>query len=122
MAKVIGIGGIFFKCSDPASLAAWYQRWLGMAVDRDGTAVFYQEDQKKGQFAIWSTFDQDTDYFLPSNREFMINLVVDDLMMALAQVIEGGGRMIGEVKNYEYGKFACFLDPYGNKVELWEPS
>ena len=53
MAKVLGVGGIFFKSKDPKALLAWYQP---------------------------------------------------------------------HVAAYEYGRFGCFLDPDGNKVELWEPS
>lgn len=33
MAKVTGIGGVFFKSKgDPAALAAWYQKHLGMPL------------------------------------------------------------------------------------------
>ena len=31
MAKVTGIGGIFFRARDPEALAAWYRRNLGIA-------------------------------------------------------------------------------------------
>jgi predicted enzyme related to lactoylglutathione lyase len=51
----------------------------------------------------------------------MFNLVVDDLDGALAQVREGGAEIVGEIEEYEYGRFGWFLDPDGNKVELWEP-
>jgi predicted enzyme related to lactoylglutathione lyase len=30
--------------------------------------------------------------------------------------------VIGEVEEFEYGRFGWFLDPEGNKVELWEPT
>lgn len=30
--KVLGIGGVFFRARDPASLALWYERHLGVAV------------------------------------------------------------------------------------------
>ena len=30
MAKVLGLGGLFFKSPDPAKLLAWYAQWLGM--------------------------------------------------------------------------------------------
>ena len=33
---------------------------------------------------------------------------------------EGGADVIGEIEEYEYGKFGWFMDPDGNKVELWE--
>jgi len=27
MARVLGVGGVFFKSPDPAALADWYGRW-----------------------------------------------------------------------------------------------
>ena len=33
----------------------------------------------------------------------------------------GGGELIGEVESYDFGSFGWFVDPDGNKVELWEP-
>jgi predicted enzyme related to lactoylglutathione lyase len=29
--------------------------------------------------------------------------------------------VIGEIEDYDYGRFGWFMDPDGNKVELWEP-
>ena len=51
----------------------------------------------------------------------MINLVVDDLDAALAQVRAGGARLEGHVESHDNGRFGWFVDPDGNKVELWEP-
>ena len=51
----------------------------------------------------------------------MVNLIVDDLDGALAQVEEGGARVVGEVEEYEFGRFGWFIDPEGTKIELWEP-
>jgi predicted enzyme related to lactoylglutathione lyase len=51
----------------------------------------------------------------------MINLMVDDLDGALEQVKEGGATLVGTPEEMEYGRFGWFLDPDGNKVELWEP-
>ena len=36
MAKVTGVGGIFFKARDPKALAAWYRDALGFAVEAWG--------------------------------------------------------------------------------------
>jgi hypothetical protein len=33
MAKVVGVGGVFFKSDDPEKLGAWYQKWLGVPVE-----------------------------------------------------------------------------------------
>jgi predicted enzyme related to lactoylglutathione lyase len=29
---------------------------------------------------------------------------------------------VGEVEEHEYGRFGWFIDPDGNKVELWQPA
>ena len=40
MAKVTGIGGVFFQSKgDPAALAAWYRKHLGMPLSDFGGAV-----------------------------------------------------------------------------------
>jgi predicted enzyme related to lactoylglutathione lyase len=51
----------------------------------------------------------------------MLNFVVDDLEDALAQVVQAGGKPVGRIRDYSYGRFGWFMDPEGNKVELWEP-
>lgn len=123
MAKVRTIGGVFFKCRDPKALGEWYAKWLGLPVDAGyGGASFGTEHLPPGTRAVWGPFKADTEYFDPSNREFMINLVVDDLDGALEQVADGGAEIVGEVEEYEYGRFGWFLDPEGNKVELWQPA
>ena len=86
-------------------------RSQGKAVDLPDTS-----------YTIGSPFPKDTTYFEPSKNPYMINLIVDDLEGALKQVAEGGGEVVGSVEELEYGLFAWFPDPEGNKVELWQPS
>lgn len=52
MAKVTGIGGVFFKSSgDRATLAAWYQKHLGMTLE-DGVEIQKgPESHENGKFA-----------------------------------------------------------------------
>lgn len=120
MAKVLGLGGVFFKAANPQKLGAWYRDCLGMPMDEYG-AAFQPHDMPAGGHSAWSPFAEDTTYFQPSRRAFMFNLVVDDLDGCLAQVITAGGTLVGETVDEEYGRFGWFLDPEGNKVELWEP-
>ena len=68
-----------------------------------------------------SAFPKSTTYFDPSAKEFMMNLMVDNLEEALTQVKAGGAQVVGEIERYDYGAFGWFIDPDGNKVELWEP-
>jgi len=51
----------------------------------------------------------------------MVNLMVDDLRAALAQVREGGAVGAENIEDYDYGSFGWFSDPDGNRVELWQP-
>ena len=41
MQRVTGIGGIFFKSSDPKALGAWYREHLGLDVTEWGGVVFH---------------------------------------------------------------------------------
>lgn len=120
MAKVIGLGGIFFKSSNPAKLARWYSRHLGIQLESGLSATFKPGDMPTGGCTVWSPFPAGTRYFAPSRRQFMINFVVDDLEGALKQVVRGGARVVGEIQEYPYGRFGCFLDPERNKIELWQ--
>ncbi len=121
MAKVLGVGGVFFKSKDPAALGDWYQKWLGVPVEPPYGANFKPSSMPEYGLTVWAPFKADTEYFVPSKSSFMINLVVDDLDGALAQVVEGGAELVGEVQEEAYGRFGWFLDPEGNKVELWQP-
>lgn len=120
MAKVVGVGGVFFKSPDPKRLYEWYTKWLGMEFEDWGIAYFAKDMPAKGQ-TVWSAFDSTTKYFDPSEKGFMFNLMVDNLEEALKQVKEGGAEIVGEIEKMEYGSFGWFMDPDGNKVELWEP-
>jgi catechol 2,3-dioxygenase-like lactoylglutathione lyase family enzyme len=123
MARVLGIGGVFFKSRDPKSLGEWYREWLGIPVDPEwGGFGFPPGDVPEHGLTVWSPFDSGTTYFDPSVQPFMVNLMVDDLDGALAQVARGGAEIVGNVEEFEYGRFGWFLDPDGNKVELWEPA
>ncbi|MFB3067048.1 MAG: VOC family protein [Planctomycetota bacterium] len=124
MKRVTGIGGIFFKTQDPTALKAWYERHLGLNLDPSyGTSFEWrqaQDPERKG-FTAWSPFPADTDYFAPSQRDFMVNYRVADLDGMLEVLREEGVEVVDEVQTFDYGKFAHILDLEGNKVELWEP-
>ena len=122
MARVLGVGGIFFRARDPKSLGDWYTKWLGVPVSHPHGASFEPASMPDGGLTVWAPFAHDTTYFGSSDQRFMVNLVVDDLDEALAQVQEGGADLAGEIEEYDYGRFGWFIDPEGNKVELWQPS
>jgi len=122
MAKVLGVGGVFFKSPDPKRLYDWYAKWLGMEFEADWGIAYYPKSMPAKGYTVWSAFDVKTDYFAPSDNEFMFNLIVDNLEEALKQVKEGGAQVIGSIEKLEFGLFGWFVDPDGNKVELWELS
>ena len=120
MAKVTGVGGIFFKARDPKALADWYAKHLGLTISDFGGAMFAEDANRPG-FVLWSPFKQDTNYFAPSDKPFMVNFRVDDLHALLAQLRAAGVEVDAKVDEQEYGRFGWIMDPEGNRVELWEP-
>jgi len=121
MARVVGLGGVFFKVADPAALGSWYREWLDVPVNDPHGASFPPARLPEGGYQVWAPFPADTSYFAPSTGDFMFNLVVDDLDGCLARVAEGGAEVLPDREDGEYGRFGWFIDPSGNKVELWEP-
>ena len=117
MAKVTGLGGIFYKVADTAATQKWYQEILG--VGGEYGAVFpFKNDNPEG-FALLSPFKAATDYFAPSEAPFMINLRVDDLEGLIADLTVKGVSILGR-QDEDYGRFAWILDPDGIKVELFQ--
>lgn len=120
--RVTAIGGIFVKSRNPEALRAWYNRHLGFQTDQYGTSFEWRKadnPEAKG-YNVWSTFKQDTDYFAPSEKEFMLNFRVENLAWLIDELKKEGIEVIGEIQNFEYGKFAHIIDPEGTKIELWE--
>jgi predicted enzyme related to lactoylglutathione lyase len=124
MAKVTGIGGVFFKSrGDNAALAAWYRDNLGLALEDFGGAILRWPDdtaEDRG-LTVWHVAEKDSQWFSPGSAPFMLNYRVDDLDGMLAQLRAAGVEIVGGPESHENGKFAWILDPDGNKVELWEP-
>ena len=70
---------------------------------------------------MWSPFAQDSDYFEPSNKPFMINYIVEDIDGLLEQLRAAGVGVDEKRDDQPYGRFALIKDPEGTKIELWEP-
>ena len=124
MARVIGIGGIFFKARDPETLKTWYMQHLGMVADQNGTTQFkWRSDDNPDQenATVWSLFPDDTKYFGSGKQPFMVNYIVDDLDGMLAALRAGGATVEEHSEDYDFGRFGWATDPEGNRFELWEP-
>ena len=124
MARVTGIGGIFFQAKDPVGLRAWYKLHLGIDVQEWGGTAFEWADAAgsptKGTTA-WCISAADGGQFAPSRSPFMVNYRVEDLTALLQSLRDEGCNVLEKTDDSEYGKFGWVLDPEGNKVELWEP-
>ncbi|MFM1874469.1 MAG: hypothetical protein RL266_206 [Bacteroidota bacterium] len=121
--RVTGIGGIFFKSKDPEQQRNWYSQHLGLVTNDYGSLFEFREGAEPHKLAYlqWSPFGEDTKYFEPSEREFMINYRVENMVELVAELRQSGVTICDEIEEYEYGKFVHILDPEGNKIELWEP-
>ena len=117
MAKVTGLGGVFYKVADVAATQQWYRDTLG--VGGEWGAMFpFKADDPEG-FTLLSPFKADSDYFSPSMQPFMINLRVDDLDAMIVD-LHGKGIVILGRQDESYGRFAWILDPDGIKIELFQ--
>jgi len=125
MAKVTGIGGVFFKSAGKgAELSAWYEKNLGITLESWGGGILNWTDDAvvDGGMTVWSTADSDSKWFAPSESSFMINYRIDSMDEMLEQLKANGVEIIKGPDTDFNGKFAWIMDPDGNKVELWEPA
>jgi predicted enzyme related to lactoylglutathione lyase len=117
MAKVTGIGGVFFRARDPAALAAWYLTHLG--IPQPDVAVWQQDAGP----TVFSPFASDSSYFA-ADRQWMLNLRVDDLSGLIASLTAAGIAVETRADwdgDGTYGRFARIYDPEGTPIELWQP-
>ncbi len=69
----------------------------------------------------WSPFWEETDYFAPSEKDFMINYRVRHIESLVQKLKVNGVNVLDEITSFDYGKFVHIMDNDGNKIELWEP-
>lgn len=119
--RVTGLGGFFFKTKDPQAVKQWYREHLGLNTDDYGCTFWWKDKDGNDCSTQWSPFKEDTQYFKPSEKQFMMNFRVADLENLLKTLKEEGVTVVGEMETYDYGKFGWILDNEGNKIELWEP-
>lgn len=119
--RVTGIGGLFFKTENPEKLKQWYKKHLGFNVDDYGCTFWWNDMHHQKASTQWSPFKKDTTYFSPSKKDYMFNYRVENLVDLLSKLKAEGVTIVGEMEEYEYGKFGWILDLEGNKIELWEP-
>ncbi len=124
MARVTGIGGVFFKSTnDHNMLAEWYCQNLGLKLEPWGGVILQWTDDKRqdGGQTVWHVAEKNTGKFSPSRASFMINYRIDNMADLLPKLRQNGVEILKGPESDEHGTFAWILDPDGNKVELWEP-
>ena len=117
--RVTGIGGFFFRASDPKALAQWYQDHLGVSgiPQSAGDSPW---NQQAGPTAF-TPFPEKTGYFGDSTKQWMINFRVGDLDKMARQLEAAGIAVKVDPTTYPNGRFARIHDPEGNPIELWQP-
>jgi catechol 2,3-dioxygenase-like lactoylglutathione lyase family enzyme len=121
MARVLGLGGIFFKSERPEELAAWYRDNLGLPIDGGNYAQLEGFDGDRVAMNVFAVFDRTSDYFEPTVAPFMLNFRVDDLDGLLEKLKSDGVWVDERREDSDFGRFAWIRDLDGNRVELWEP-
>ncbi len=121
--KVTGLGGIFFRSKNPKEIREWYGKNLGLAIDDYGSPFEFRNANRPDEinYLRWNPFEEGTDYFEPSGKDFMINYRVQNIE-GLVRILKAKGvTILDTIEMYDYGKFVHIMDPEGNKIELWEP-
>ena len=118
MERVTGIGGIFFRSTDPEALAAWYEQHLG--VLRTPTSYDAEVWLQEAGPTVFGPMPADSP-MLPASAQLMLNFRVNDLDAMVRQLQEAGVAVDVDPERYPNGRFAYLADPDGNPIQLWQP-
>ena|SRR5687767_5563754 len=119
MRHVTGIGGFFFRAENPAALADWYQRHLG--IDLVPSDYNQQPWMQQAGPTVFAPFPKDSEYFGKAEKNWMLNFRVQDLDGLVAQLRSANIQVAIDPEHYPNGRFARLHDPERNPIELWEP-
>ena len=119
--RATGIGGVFFKATDPKKLTAWYVEQLGFPPPKYGVRFAWREEDGGPGSTTWAIFPRNSTYFDPTVAPFMINYRVKNLDEVLARLRRAGARVDEKIDQEDNGRFCWAVDPEGNRFELWEP-
>ena len=118
--KVMGIGGLFVRSEDPAALAAWYEKHLGI----NPVPTSYEDEpwvQEAGP-TIFAPFPAASEDMGNPGKQWMLNLRVADLDGFVEQLKADGIEVTLDPETYPNGRFASLNDPEGHPIQLWEPA
>ncbi len=111
---VVGVGSLTLYSNDPASLAGWYQKVLGISFSEQGGAYMGALGAEGMALSIYRTENP-----IPEGaRPIMVNLRVSNFDSFVASMVEKGAELLG-VDQSQLGKFAWTRDGDGNPLEIW---
>lgn len=122
---VLGIGGIFFRSTDPDALSEWYRQHLGIGAGCSADGAGEPSEwtwAANGGPTVFAPFKATTDYFA-ADKQFMFNFRVSEID-ALLDKLRAAGIAVETRTEWdapETGRFARIHDPEGNAIELWQP-
>ena len=121
--KVTGIGGIFFYSENPKETNKWYGEQLGLTMDEYGSPFEFRNANNPDEinYLRWASHNEKSNYYSPSDKPFMINYRVQNIEGLVRNLRASGTTILDTIESYDYGKFVHIMDPFGNKIELWEP-
>lgn len=107
------LGSIALDCDDPRALAAFWSALLGAEVAFESDAFVAIHTDR-----VWITAMQVPDHRPPTwpggsvPKQMHLDIAVDDLVVAEAEVLQLGAVSAGE--NPQPDRFRVFLDPAGH--------
>jgi len=119
MARVLGIGGVFFRALDPAALSEWYSSHLGIVmVGESYDDPVWEQEAGPTVFAPFGKEHWESPHL--GKGGWGINFRVDDLDAMVAELRAAGIEVEVDPEVYPNGRFAQCVDPEGNPVQLWQ--
>ncbi|WP_026532775.1 VOC family protein [Arthrobacter sp. H41] len=120
MQRVEGIGGLFFRASDPDGLTRWYSRHLGI----DPPPASYDEApwRQEAGSTIFAAMPADSEHLGSPHHSWAVNFRVADLEAMVMQLRSAGIQVAVDPAAYPNGTFASLEDPEGNGIQLWQPA
>jgi len=113
MAEILGLGGVSIRCIDADAYRRWWLNYMEVDITAWGTMEWPHLDDGPSR-TVLGIYDNNTDYFEPSEQRVMINLRTDNVVAMLEQAEEGGAQILGARETND-GIFGWFIDPPSNK-------
>lgn len=120
MHRVSGIGGFFFRATNPEALDRWYRDNLG--IDPVPQAAGEQSWRQEAGETAFTSMSGAVDQFNAPDHAWAINFRVRDLDGMVEQLRGAGVEVEVDPSVTSFGRFATLTDPEGNPIQLWEPT